>query len=78
VIVLSQAEVRELLDLDELIDALADAHRELSPGKASMPPRIAERWPPTGAPSRSWDAALTESIPRNIGACGSRSNRPER
>jgi alanine dehydrogenase len=41
VIVLSQAEVRELLDLDELVDALADAHRDLSEGKASMPPRIA-------------------------------------
>jgi ornithine cyclodeaminase len=41
VIVLSQAEVEELLDLDALIDALADAHRELSEGKASMPPRIA-------------------------------------
>ena len=40
-IVLSQAEVRELLDLDALIDALADAHRELSEDKASMPPRIA-------------------------------------
>jgi ornithine cyclodeaminase len=41
VIVLSQAEVEELLDLDALVDALADAHRELSEGKASMPPRIA-------------------------------------
>jgi alanine dehydrogenase len=41
VILLSQAEVRELLDLDELVDALAAAHRDLSEGKASMPPRIA-------------------------------------
>jgi ornithine cyclodeaminase len=41
VIVLSQSEVRELLDLDRLVDALADAHRDLSAGKASMPPRIA-------------------------------------
>jgi ornithine cyclodeaminase len=41
VIFLSQAEVRELLDLDELVDALAAAHAELSAGKASMPPRIA-------------------------------------
>ena len=40
-IVLSQAEVRELLDLDGLVDALAAAHRDLSEGKASMPPRIA-------------------------------------
>jgi len=41
VIVLSEAEVRELLDLDQLVDALADAHRDLSAGEASMPPRIA-------------------------------------
>jgi ornithine cyclodeaminase len=41
VILLSEAEVQELLDLDALVDALADAHRELSDGKASMPPRIA-------------------------------------
>jgi alanine dehydrogenase len=41
VIVLSQRDVEELLDLDALVDALADAHRELSEGKASMPPRIA-------------------------------------
>jgi ornithine cyclodeaminase/alanine dehydrogenase-like protein (mu-crystallin family) len=40
-ITLSEAEVRELLDLDELVEALADAHRELSEGMASMPPRIA-------------------------------------
>ena len=40
-IVLSEAEVRELLDLDQLVDALADAHRDLSAGVASMPPRIA-------------------------------------
>jgi alanine dehydrogenase len=41
VIFLSEAEVRELLDLDALVDALADAHRDLSAGEASMPPRIA-------------------------------------
>jgi alanine dehydrogenase len=41
VIFLSVAEVRELLDLDELVDALAAAHRDLSAGDASMPPRIA-------------------------------------
>ncbi|MFL5917891.1 MAG: ornithine cyclodeaminase family protein [Gaiellaceae bacterium] len=40
-IVLSEAEVKELLDLDALVDALAAAHRELSEDKASMPPRIA-------------------------------------
>jgi alanine dehydrogenase len=41
VILLSQREVEELLDLDALVDALAAAHRELSEGRASMPPRIA-------------------------------------
>jgi ornithine cyclodeaminase len=41
VIFLSEAEVRELLDLDQLVDALADAHRDLSAGAVSMPPRIA-------------------------------------
>lgn len=40
-IVLSQSEVQELLDLDELVDALAAAHVDLSAGAASMPPRIA-------------------------------------
>ena len=40
-IFLSREEVRELLDLDELVDALASAHRDLSTGSASMPPRIA-------------------------------------
>ncbi len=40
-LVLSRAEVRELLDLDRLVDALADAHADLTAQKASMPPRIA-------------------------------------
>jgi ornithine cyclodeaminase len=40
-LVLSQSEVRELLDLDRLVDALADAHAELTAGRTSMPPRIA-------------------------------------
>src|SRR3989440_7012445 len=40
-LVLSQAEVRDLLDLDKLVDALAAAHADLTAGNASMPPRIA-------------------------------------
>src|SRR5262249_17175580 len=40
-LVLSQAEVQQLLDLDRLVDALADAHADLSAGNAAMPPRIA-------------------------------------
>jgi ornithine cyclodeaminase len=40
-LILGQPEVRELLDLDALVDALAAAHADLSAGEASMPPRIA-------------------------------------
>src|SRR5205823_9191583 len=40
-VVLSRADVEELLDLDELVGALARAHEELSAGSVSMPPRIA-------------------------------------
>src|SRR5947199_2302742 len=40
-LILTQSEVRELLDLDQLVDALAAAHEDLTAGKASMPPRIA-------------------------------------
>jgi alanine dehydrogenase len=40
-LVLSREEVRELLDLDGLIDALADAMADLSAGRASVPDRIA-------------------------------------
>jgi ornithine cyclodeaminase len=36
---LSRADVEELLDLDELVDALARAHAQLSAGMVSMPPR---------------------------------------
>src|SRR6476661_7451198 len=40
-LVLSRAEVRELLDLDLLLKALERAFIELSAGRASVPPRIA-------------------------------------
>ena len=40
-LVLTRAEVRELLDLDELLDALERAFVELSAGRTSVPPRIA-------------------------------------
>src|SRR6478672_5448325 len=40
-LVLSRAEVEALLDLEELVGALARAHEELSSGACSMPPRIA-------------------------------------
>ena len=41
-LVLSRSEVEELLDLDALLDALAAAHAELSAGKATLVPRVAE------------------------------------
>jgi alanine dehydrogenase len=43
VLFLSEAEVAALLDVDELLEALADAFRGLSAGRASVPPRIAAR-----------------------------------
>jgi alanine dehydrogenase len=43
VLVLSEAEVAALLDVAELLEALADAFRGLSAGRASVPPRIAAR-----------------------------------
>jgi len=42
-VVLSQGDVRRLLDLDELVDALAAAFVELSEGRTSVPPRVAAR-----------------------------------
>jgi alanine dehydrogenase len=41
VLVLSEAEVASLLDVEELLVALADAFRSLSAGHASVPPRVA-------------------------------------
>jgi alanine dehydrogenase len=40
-LVLSRAEVEALLDLDALVDALAEAFVDLSEGRASMPQRVA-------------------------------------
>jgi ornithine cyclodeaminase len=40
VLLLSRSEVEELLDLDELIDALAGAMADLSAGRASVPDRV--------------------------------------
>jgi ornithine cyclodeaminase/alanine dehydrogenase-like protein (mu-crystallin family) len=74
VIFLSQADVRELLDLDALVDALAAAHAELSAGKASMPPRIAALVPqregllgvmPSYLPSTGLACKLVSLFPQN-------------
>jgi alanine dehydrogenase len=40
-LVLTRSDVESLLDLDQLVGALARAHEELSSGAVSMPPRIA-------------------------------------
>jgi alanine dehydrogenase len=40
-LILSRAEVERLLDLDALLDELAVAFREVSAGRASVPPRVA-------------------------------------
>lgn len=40
-LLLTRAEVEDLLDLDELVDALARAHEQLSAGAVSMPARVA-------------------------------------
>jgi ornithine cyclodeaminase/alanine dehydrogenase-like protein (mu-crystallin family) len=47
-LVLSQEDVRRLLDVDALIDRLADAFVELSAGRASVPPRVAAFVPDRG------------------------------
>jgi alanine dehydrogenase len=40
-LVLSRSDVEQLLDLDQLVDAIALAMADLSAGRASMPPRLA-------------------------------------
>ena len=42
-LLVSEREVEELLNLDDLIDALAGAMADLSSGRASVPNRIAAR-----------------------------------
>jgi ornithine cyclodeaminase/alanine dehydrogenase-like protein (mu-crystallin family) len=74
VLVLSQRDVRQLLDLDRLVDALADAHAELSAGRTSMPPRIAALVPerdallgvmPAYLPSAGLACKLVTLFPQN-------------
>ena len=73
-LVLTQREVRELLDLDRLVDALAEAHSELSAGRTSMPPRIAALVPereallgvmPAYLPSAALACKLVTLFPQN-------------
>jgi ornithine cyclodeaminase len=73
-LVLSQAEVRRLLDLDRLVDALADVHVALSAGDVSMPPRVAALVPereallgvmPAYVPSAGLACKLVTLFPQN-------------
>lgn len=71
-LVLSRRDVETLLDLDELIDALAQAHAELSAGSVSMPARIAAFAPagllgamPAYLPSVGLGAKLVSLFPKN-------------
>jgi ornithine cyclodeaminase len=73
-LVLTRAEVEQLLDLDELVDALARAHAELSAGAASMPPRIAALADagllgamPGYLPSAGLGCKLVTLFPGNVG-----------
>jgi alanine dehydrogenase len=77
VLVLSEAEVKSLLDIDRLIDALAVTMSELSAGRASMPQRIAARVPerdgvlgamPAYVPAaHALTTKLVSLFPRNAG-----------
>jgi ornithine cyclodeaminase/alanine dehydrogenase-like protein (mu-crystallin family) len=71
-LVLTRAEVEELLDLDALEDALGRAHAELAVGAVSMPPRIAAFTPdgllgamPAYIPSAGLGAKLVTLFPGN-------------
>jgi ornithine cyclodeaminase len=71
-LVLSRADVEALLDLDALIDALAEAHAELSAGQASIPARIAAFAPqgllgamPAYLPSAGLGCKLVSLFPEN-------------
>jgi ornithine cyclodeaminase len=69
---LTRADVEELLDLDELVDALAKAHEELSAGRVSMPSRVAAFTPdgllgamPGYVPAAGLGAKLVTLFPGN-------------
>jgi len=71
-LVLSQVEVRRLLDLDELLDALARAFGEVSAGRTSVPPRVAARTPdgllgvmPGYLPGAGLESKLVSVFPGN-------------
>jgi ornithine cyclodeaminase len=77
ILILSRADVEALLDLDRLIDALAEAMADLSAGRASAPPRVGASIPvrdawlgamPAYVPGRGALAAKLVSVfPQNAG-----------
>jgi alanine dehydrogenase len=74
-LVLTRTDVEQLLDLDELVDALARAHADLSAGLASMPARIAAFAGDAGLlgampgylPSAGLGCKLVSVFPHNVG-----------
>jgi alanine dehydrogenase len=64
VLVLSRADVEAALDVDALIDALAQAFVEVSAGRASVPPRIAASAPSgfLGAMAAHVDGTLASKL----------------
>ena len=60
-LILSRSEVERLLDLDELIEALAAAMSDLSAGRASSPPRVAAQIPER--------AAFLGAMPARVPSC---------
>jgi alanine dehydrogenase len=71
-LVLSQGDVSRMLDLDELLDALAAAFGEVSAGRASVPPRVAARTPdgllgvmPGYLPGAGLESKLVSVFPGN-------------
>ena len=74
VLVLDEAAVTALLDVDDLLAELADAFRSLSAGRASVPPRVAAYAPdgflgamPVALPGVALAAKLVAVFPGNDG-----------
>src|SRR6266850_6432654 len=59
-LVLSEQQVQSLIDIDELIDALAQAHVQYSTGKAVMPVRLVVPLPQIQGRITSMPGFLTE------------------
>lgn len=71
-LVIAQADVERLLDVDELLEALGVAFQEVSAGRTSVPPRIAARAPsgllgvmPGFVPGMGLESKLVAVFPGN-------------